>query len=288
MPEGRGPGLGDRGVLARRGWRRTSRAGRRRRPRPWSWSASVLRYSRSGSRRANSSAAGWAAQPASRSPTGDAVGCGRRGDDPVGAGLPGDVGGRVGAGLAAVGLGVEGQVAPAGQGDLERDLGVIERAVLGVADAARTSRRRARSRRPSACTAISTRPGTSPTSQRTVCRHERSRSLSAGSARRRPQRQRSPIIRAATCPLPNDWATSAGRSWPAGSLTSERTDGPRLDVADLAEHPERAHRGQPLLLLVLGLAGPDPGLEPAFAGEDQAVILLGARVGGAVAPDRLR
>ena len=40
---------------------------------------------------------------------GAAVGGGRGRDDAIGAGLLGDVGGRVGAGLAAVGLGVEGR-----------------------------------------------------------------------------------------------------------------------------------------------------------------------------------
>ena len=43
-----------------------------------------------------------------------------------------------------------------------------------------------------------------------------------------PQRQRSPIKRAPTCPLPNCWATSAGAVAPAASLTSARTTAPGL------------------------------------------------------------
>ena len=87
-----------------------------------------------------------------------------------------------------------------------------------------------------------------------------------------PQRQRSPIKSAPTCPLPNCWATSAGAVLPAGSRTSAEDDGPRLDVADAAERLERGHRRQPLVLFVFGLPQPDPGLQPAFARQDQAIF----------------
>ena len=132
------------------------------------------------------------------------------------------------------------ELVAAGQRDLEGDLGVVERPVLGVADPDRQVDGGRRARRPWDAPATSTRPGTSPTSQRTVCRHERSRSLSVGSSRRRPHRQRSPIRSAATCPLPNCCATSAGRSLPAASRTCAEDHGPRLDLADPAERLERA------------------------------------------------
>ena len=82
-----------------------------------------------------------------------------------------------------------------------------------------------------------------------------------------PQRQRSPIKSAADVPL----AKLLGHERRCGIATSiahlGRTDGPRLDVADTTEGLKRLHRRQPLTLFVLGLPQPDPGLEPAFAGQ---------------------
>ena len=81
-------------------------------------------------------------------------------------------------------------------------------------------------------TETSTRPGTSPTSQRTVCRQERSRSLSAGSSRVQPPppevadhqgRRRAPC-RTAGPP-------GRGRALPAASRDLGQDHGPRLDVA---------------------------------------------------------
>ena len=156
-----------------------------------------------------------------------AVGGGRLDADAIRAGLSWDVGGRVGAGLAVVGRRVERQFRPSGSVILSTTRALSS----GRYSASRTLATTSTAGLPASVPArisASTRPGTSPTSQRTVCRQERSRSSSTGSLRCRPHRQRSPIRRAATCPLPNGWATSAGAVSPAASLTWARTDAPGL------------------------------------------------------------
>ena len=164
---------------------------------------------------------------------GAAVGGGRGGHDPVGPGLAGDVGGRVGAGLAAVGLGVEGQFPAAGQRHLERRPWRCRAAGTRRRGPGRTISIALPARRAFGLTATSTRPGTSPTSQRTVCRHDRSRSLSSR-------------VEPAEAPPP-EVADHQGRDVPLaerlghqGGVQGARAvddlgeDGrPRLDVADL-------------------------------------------------------
>ena len=108
VPEGRGPGLGDRGVL--RGEAGDERveavavddlaAGLLRRG---------LEVVAVGLQPGELVGGGLGGPAGLALADGAAVGGGRGGDDPIGAGLLGDVGGRVGPGLAAVGLGVEGQ-----------------------------------------------------------------------------------------------------------------------------------------------------------------------------------
>ena len=168
---------------------------------------------------------------------GAAVGGGRGRDDAVGAGLLGDVGRRVGAGLAAVGLGVERQVVAAGQGDLEGDLGVVERPVLGVADPDRRARRRASADAASALgrTETSTRPGRRRrASGRSAATSDRGRSRPGprgGGPSARGRRSGGPR----RVPCRTAAPRAPGRSLPAGSRTCDEDHGPRLDVADPAE-----------------------------------------------------
>ena len=63
-----------------------------------------------------------------------------------------------------------------------------------------------------------------------------------------------------------------GRRCRRGRGPRERTTAPGLMLPTRLSVWKRGHRGQPLLLLVLGLPRPDPRLEPALAGEDQAVL----------------
>ena len=114
------------------------------------------------------------------------------------------------------------------------------------------SRTRRRARRPATVesalgrTDTSTRPGTSPTSQRTVCRHDRSRSLSVGSVAVHSPAPEVADHEGATWPLPNCWATRAGAVFAPVVADLGKNDGPRLDPADPVEGVEAGHRGQPL------------------------------------------
>ncbi len=130
---------------------------------------------------------------------------------------------------------------------------------------------------PRALIATATRPGTSPTSQRTVCRQERSRSLSAAGSRRRPAPPEVADEQGGDPARAEGLGRERGGD-PAGPVADLGQDGGAgLDRADPAEDPVRRQGGEPGPFLLLGLLGPDPGLEPAFAGEHEAEVA--ARLG---------
>ena len=156
--------------------------------------------------------------------------------------------------------------------DLERDLGVVERPVFGVAQAGREFHR-GHGRVVFGTYGHLHLVGhvADEPADRLAPRLDRGRSAATFS-RCMPQRHRSPIKSAAAWPLPNCWTTRAGAVAPDRVGHLGQHDGPRLDVADPAQRVERDHRGQPLSVLVLGFPQPDPRLEPAFAGELQAIL----------------
>ena len=78
---------------------------------------------------------------------------------------------------------------------------------------------------------------------------------------------------AATCPLPNCCATRAGTLVPVRIADLREDHGPRLDpIAARFRVRKPGIAASRCLLLVLGLPHPDPGLEPALAGQYRACI----------------
>ena len=181
-----------------------TRGSRRRRLRHGFEPRSISRTRDRAARRANSSAAGWAAQPASRAPTTLPSGAVAVASTRIGTRLLRDVGRRVQPGLArdrarrrSKCLPPPGKVTPTVQPWHCRGADIRRRG------RGRPDRGRASTIRAWRGTETSTRAGTSPTSQRIVWRHDRSRSLSVELSRCIPHRQRSPINKAPTWPLPN-------------------------------------------------------------------------------------
>ena len=204
---------------------------------------------------------------------GAAVGRGRGGDDPVGAGLLGDVGRRVRAGLAAVGLGVEGQVVAARQGDLERDLGVVERPVLGVADPDRELDGRRRrvglgtDGDLDAAGDVADQPadGLPPRAIEVALGRVRRGAGPSARGRRSGGPRRAPC-RTAAPPAP-------ARRSPAASRTSARTTAPGLMSPTRLSVWKGGIAASRFCSSSSVFRSPDPGLQPAFARQHQAVLV---------------